>query len=71
MSISQVMVSLGDVISTDIAWPTSTKKSAEAVPSSTEAGVGFPNSLPSDIPSLLLLVSVLEMLSPGTVSPMA
>jgi len=59
------------VINTDIAWPTSTRKSAEAVPSSAEAGVAFPNSLPSDIPSLLLLISVLEMLSLGTVSPVA
>ncbi|CAN5964797.1 unnamed protein product [Sphagnum jensenii] len=47
------------------------RKSAEAIPSSAEAGVAFPNSLPSDIPSLLLLVSVLEMISSGTVSTVA
>ncbi|CAK9191910.1 unnamed protein product [Sphagnum troendelagicum] len=56
---------------TDITWPTSTRKSAEVVPSSAEVGVAFPNSLPSDIPSLLLLVSVLEMISSGTVSTVA
>ncbi len=59
------------MISIDIAWPTLTRKSAEAVPSSVEAGVAFPNSLPSDIPSLLLLVSVLEMISSGIVSTVA